>query len=119
MSRLRHDTEDLFNIRLLRHSPWQMTPCLVRVGGEWQAVRTPEALLCLSDDTEVLCGWPGKARQDFWEFTVGDFRKARALAASRAEQTAAPAAASGEGNCPQPVGAPCLSCGACEEGGGA
>jgi len=77
---LRHDTADLFRIVLFAHSPWAMTPCIVRVGTEWRVIRHPQLLLHLSDDVEVLCPWPGRARQDVFQFTVGDFRKAHALA---------------------------------------
>jgi hypothetical protein len=77
---LRHDTADLFRLQLLAHSNWAMTPCVVRIGGEWRMIRHECPLLCLSDDVEVLCPWPGKARQDLFAFTVGDFRKAHALA---------------------------------------
>jgi hypothetical protein len=83
---LRHDTADLFRLQLLAHSNWAMTPCVVRIGGEWRMIRHECPLLCLSDDVEVLCPWPGKARQDLFAFTVGDFRKAHALAGkTRAE----------------------------------
>lgn len=82
---LRHDTADLFQLRLLATRPWAMTPCIVRVDAEWKLIRHPDLLLRLSDETEVLCPWPGKARQDVFRFTVGDFRKAHEAAKAPAE----------------------------------
>jgi hypothetical protein len=92
---LRHDTADLFQLRLLATWPWAMTPCIVRVAGEWKLIRRPDLLLRLADETEVLCPWPGKARQDVFRFTVGEFRKAHASAQSRGAQAES---AAGAGN---------------------
>jgi len=80
---LRHDTADLFRLQLLAHSSWAMTPCVVRIEAEWRVIRHERLLLNLSDHIEVLCPWPGKARQDVFAFTVGDFRKAHALVAGK------------------------------------
>ena len=76
LNHLRHDTADLFRLRLLADQPWAMTPCIVQQEAEWRSIRHPDLLLHLPDDTEVLCPWPGKARTDVFRFTVGEFRKA-------------------------------------------
>lgn len=78
---LRHDTEALF-AKLLAEDKWLMTPCVVfqphsTFLPQVLLVRTLEDLLTFSDDdAQVICGWPGKHRQDVFEFTVGEFRSA-------------------------------------------
>ncbi len=75
---LRHDTDALFAL-LMREEKWEMTPCVVvmQSGGRYisiNLVRERAALLNLAGDHLVICGWPGKHRQDVFEFTVGQFR---------------------------------------------
>jgi len=72
---LRHDTDHLFAL-LLRDDKWLMTPCVVIDGKDIIICRNPHVLLTLGDDFQVICGWPGKQRQDVFEFTVGQFRAA-------------------------------------------
>jgi hypothetical protein len=79
---LRHDTKDLFIDMLFPYMSSKtkqvltLTPCLVQIDSEWRMVRHPALLLELPDEVKVLCPWPGQWRQDVFEFTVGDFRKA-------------------------------------------
>jgi hypothetical protein len=72
---LRHDTDHLF-AKLLAEDKWLMTPCAVLTGADQiTLVRAAGALLTwFPDDAPVICPWPGKARQDVFEFTVGQFR---------------------------------------------
>ena len=79
---LRHDVDALF-AKLLGEDKWSMTPCavIVDMGGPLPLialVRSAENLLSFADHAQVICGWPGKQRQDVFEFTVGQFRSARA-----------------------------------------
>jgi hypothetical protein len=103
LHRMRHDCAALFAKVLLPElgTPadaisWDMTPCAVRLYAdlrpavdhgdgtitpptavpEWYVARHPYQLLALPDETEVLCAWPGARKQDFFRFTVGEFREA-------------------------------------------
>jgi hypothetical protein len=114
---LRHDTDHLF-AKLLAEDKWWMTPCVVimawygaRVlGGELRehadatCIRSAAMLLTFADDAQVVCGWPGKQRQDVFEFTVGQFR-AFVQARSHSPQEASMTAVDEKEPCPEPKAA--------------
>ncbi len=71
---LRHDTDHLFAL-LLREEMWANTPCVVIRSEEICIARSIGVLLAFDNSDQVICGWPGKQRQDVFEFTVGAFRE--------------------------------------------
>ncbi len=67
-------TSDIFDYEELSH-----TPLLVFIPAddtiEVRIIHKPMTILDLNDEIQVMGQWRGEWRSDFFQFTVGDFRK--------------------------------------------
>lgn len=76
----RTDLDDYFKLSgILDYEDLNHTPLLVFILSEdivkVRIVHKPPELLSLNDDIQVMGQWRGEWRSDFFQFTVGQFRK--------------------------------------------
>jgi len=74
----RTDLEDFWRLSgVCEDSRWPHHPALAFTNDEVKICTKPQDLLLLPDDTPVMKQWAGRWSSDFFQFTVGDFKKAK------------------------------------------